>query len=452
MNKLEFNLKFDNRLLLSRRLLIFLFILVTGIFAPPSLYAHQQPTTIVLLDVSPDKVGMELQIPLSELELAFGHDVSQNSETLVERLEPQLKEYLLAHIHPLTSENQAWSVTVTKMKVEKAEQTRSGSYQEITVYLNLIPPAGRGTRKLTLNYDVIMHQVVSHKALVGIRNDWEAGKTGGQPVTIGIIEVDTETTQIFPLAINLPEGGSWEGLTGMVSLGMQYIREGTDHLLFLLMLLLPATLLVKNKSWGDFGGTKYSLQRLLQIITAFTFGHSITLLIGAFGLLKLPRQPVEALIAVSILVPAVHAVRPVFPGKEMYVAAGFGLVHGLAFAGVLANLNLGAGQMALSIFGFNLGIELMQLFIIALIVPWLILLSLTPFYKYVRIGGALFGTIAALAWILERISGSPNAIGTFIQNISQYAHLGILLLALVALAAFGWQYYKNKDYLVKIQH
>jgi uncharacterized protein (TIGR03437 family) len=91
------------------------------------------------------------------------------------------------------------------------------------------------------------------------------------------------------------------------------------------------------------------------------------------------------LIAFSILVSAVHALRPLFPGKEIYVAAGFGLVHGLAFATVLSCLQLNAGPMALSILGFNLGIELMQLFVIAVTMPWLVLLSLTPLYPRVRV-------------------------------------------------------------------
>lgn len=230
----------------------------------------------------------------------------------------------------------------------------------------------------------------------------------------------------------------------MVRLGMQHIHEGTDHLLFLLVLLLPATLLVNGKSWGDFGGTHYSIARLLKIVTAFTVGHSITLLVGALGWLHLPQQPVEILIAVSILISAVHAIRPVFPGKEMYVAAGFGLVHGLAFATVLSDLNLNAGAMALSILGFNIGIELMQLFVIALVVPWLILLSQTAFYKWIRIAGAVFAAVAAVAWIAERVSGNSNAIAGFIQNIAQYAHFGILMLALLAALAFGFQHFKNK--------
>lgn len=435
---------FKNRRFQGNRLFIFLTLTALIIFAAQSSLAHQQPTTIVLLDVAPDKVKMELQIPLSELELAFGNDVSENTDTLVERSGEELKDYLIAHIHPVTGKDQVWSAAVTDMKTEKAEQIQSGPYQEITVHLVLVPPAGVSTRRFTLNYDVIMHQVVTHKALVGLQSDWEGGKIGEQPMTQGVIKVDTASTLIYPLEINLENGSCWEGFKGMLGLGMQHIKEGTDHLLFLLVLLLPAALLLNGSRWGDFGGVRYSISRLLKIVTAFTAGHSITLLIGALGWLRLPGQPVEILIAVSILISAVHAVRPIFPGKEMYVAAGFGLVHGLAFAAVLSDLNLGAGPMALSILGFNIGIELMQIFVIAIIVPWLILLSLTPFYKSVRITGAVLACMASAVWITERISGSPNRIGGLLQNISQYAYAGILMLALIALLTFGFQYAKNK--------
>ncbi len=394
---------------------------------------------------------MELQIPLSELELAFGNNVTENTDTLVARLEPQLSTYLLAHIRPETADKKLWTVEVAGMKVGAAEQTQSGPYQEIVVHLNLIPPPNADPRKFVLNYDVVMHQVVTHVALVSIRSDWESGIVGENPVAAGAIMVDTATTQIFPLEINL-EKGSWrEGFRAMVSLGMQHIKEGTDHLLFLLALLLPAPLLVKNQRWAEFGGTKYSVKRLLKIVTAFTVGHSLTLLIGALGWVQLPQQPIEVLIAVSILVSAIHAVRPIFPGKEMYVAAGFGLVHGLAFATVLSNLNLGAGKLALSILGFNVGIELMQLFVIAIVVPWLIIASLTRFYKWIRIVGATLAAIAASAWIVERVSGATNILSDSIQKIAENAHLGIFALAIIALAAFGWQRITNKKHSVEVQ-
>lgn len=187
---------------------------------------------------------------------------------------------------------------------------------------------------------------------------------------------------------------------------------------------------------------------MLKIVTAFTIGHSITLLAGALGWVTLPGQPLEILIAISILVSAIHAMRPVFPGKETFIAAGFGLIHGLAFATVLANLELSAGKLALSILGFNTGIEIMQLFVIAMIIPWLILLSKTPAYKWVRITGAVFAAIAALAWIVERTSGKANVVTGFVETATQYGVWCIAVLAIVSVFVYITSLFSSKAQLV----
>lgn len=433
------------------RFLLFkgMILMVISFFCCPAVQAHQTPSTIVLLDVSPAKVAVELQLPLSELELAFGHDVFTNSDNLVLRLGPQIKEYLMAHIHARQAKDKPWLVEVNDMKVEQAEQLESGPpYKEMTVYLTLTPYPGASTRLFLLDYDVIMHQVINHAALVSIRNDWETGKADGQPAEAGAIHWDMKDNVIHPLEINLEKGSWWVGFKSMLSLGMQHIKEGTDHLLFLLALLLPAMLVVNRKNWSGFGGTRYSISRLLKIVTAFTVGHSVTLLIGALGWVRLPAQPVEILIAVSILISAIHAIYPIFPGREMYVAAGFGLIHGLAFASALANLHLSAGPMALSILGFNLGIECMQLFVVIIIMPWLVLLSQTTWYKYIRITGALLAGIAALAWISERTSGDANVISNTVVKLSSYTVWGITGLAIFSLAIYFLDKRKTRLYLI----
>lgn len=425
---------------------LFFFLTLVMCCTSQGISAHQTPSTIVLLDVNPKAVSVELQLPLGELELAFGHEITKDPEHLIEKFGSQLKEYLLAHIHPMTEKNKPWIVEVTNMIVGKAEQTGSGPYQEITVQLVLIPPTGESTRKFIFDYDVIMHQLVTHSALVSIRSDWELGQTNKEPVKAGVIRVDTQSSLIYPLEINLEKGSNWwTGFKGMFFLGMEHICEGTDHLLFLLVLLLPAPLVINRKQWGNFGGTKYSIMRLLKIVTAFTIGHSVTLLIGASGWVNLPVKPVEILIAVSILISAIHAIYPIFPNKEVYVAAGFGLVHGLAFATVLSVLNLDAGVMALSILSFNIGIEIMQLFVVILIIPWLILLSQTPVYKWVRVVWALLAGIASLAWISERVFEKPNKISILIQNNYGLAPWGIFMLALFSLTIFGGRYWIKRE-------
>lgn len=222
----------------------------------------------------------------------------------------------------------------------------------------------------------------------------------------------------------------------MVNLGVDHIREGTDHLLFLLALLLPAPLLVVNKQWKGFGGVKYSLLRIVKIVTAFTIGHSVTLLIGALGIFHFPGRSVEVLIALSIFISAIHALKPIFPGKEMYIAAGFGLIHGMAFAETLINLNLDGLRMALSILGFNLGIELMQLFVIAVTIPWLIILCKNNCYTRLRVAGAIFAAMASLAWMAERLSGRSNFITLFILQNTSGAKWLIAALAIAAAASY----------------
>lgn len=186
------------------------------------------------------------------------------------------------------------------------------------------------------------------------------------------------------------ESFAWSGLIGAFYLGVHHISEGTDHLLFLLTLLLPAPLLTLAGRWKGGATIRRSLIHILGIVTAFTLGHSLTLALSGFGLVRLPSQPVEVLIAVSILVSAVHAIRPLFPGRETIIAASFGLIHGLAFASALNELGLRGFYRLISVLGFNLGIEAMQLAVVTITFPALLLLSRTRFYSPFRIAGAGF--------------------------------------------------------------
>ncbi len=423
----------DCPIIMGRFFFLSIFLLAMEVM-PLNLHAHPSPNSLVFLDVSPRKVFIEIQLPLPELELSFGNDISKKPETLIERNGSRLREYLQAHIHAYATQGHPWLVEIIDMRMNKSKYPNTDVlYWEVIARVTLTPQPGEDTRKFMLDYDVIMHQVINHAALVSIRSDWETGSIENHSSDAAAIGWDIKDNVIYPLEIKLEKGSSWRGFKSLVSLGMKHIAEGTDHLLFLLALLLSAPLVVSGKTWGAFGGVRYSIVRLFKMVSAFTFGHSLTLLIGALGWFRLSGQPVEIMIAFSILVSAIHALRPIFPGRETYVAAGFGLIHGLAFADTLAALNLAPGQMALSILGFNIGIELMQLFVIALIVPWLILLSRSGSYNIVRIGGAIFAGIAALAWMTERIVERTNPITILVEGLVQYSPWVILSLAAASL-------------------
>ena len=204
------------------------------------------------------------------------------------------------------------------------------------------------------------------------------------------------------------EDGILSGFSGLVRLGMRHIAEGTDHLLFLFVLLLPAPLVASGGRWGGHAGLKRGTGRLVRIVTAFTMGHSLTLAAAATGWIKVPSALVEVLIAVSILVTAVHAFRPIFPGRETFVAGGFGLVHGLGFATMISGYGVDPLHTALTVLGFNIGIELMQLVVMSVTVPWLLILARTRAYGRLRVTGAVLCGAAAVGWLQRTYSGKVS--------------------------------------------
>jgi hypothetical protein len=178
-----------------------------------------------------------------------------------------------------------------------------------------------------------------------------------------------------------------------------------------------------------------SLLQIGKVVTAFTIGHSVTLAAGAMDVLHVPARPIEVLIAASILVSAAHALRPVFPGREAVIAGCFGLIHGMAFATTLAELGLGRSDRVSSVFAFNLGIEAMQLVVVAATLPSLILLSRTLLYPSIRIAGALFAGSAAAAWVVQRLWNVPNPADPFVIALAQHAAgiaAGLTLVGVVA--------------------
>ena len=127
------------------------------------------------------------------------------------------------------------------------------------------------------------------------------------------------------------------------------------------------------------------------------------------------------LIAVSILVSAIHALRPIFPGREAAIAAFFGLIHGLAFAATLSELGLGRWERVAGILAFNLGIETMQMIVVAVTMPSLLLMSRTRAYPVLRISGALFAGLVSVGWIAERLLGMHNSVDVVVGAVARHA-------------------------------
>jgi hypothetical protein len=222
--------------------------------------------------------------------------------------------------------------------------------------------------------------------------------------------------------------------SSLFHLGMRHIAEGTDHLLFLLTLLLPAPLLVSGRRWGPPAVARQSLLRILGIVTAFTIGHSLALTMAALGFVRFPDRPIEVLIAASIFVSAFHASRPIAPGKEALLSGFFGLIHGLAFAATLNRLGFDSSERVAGILAFNFGIETMQMLAVAVILPSLILMSRTRAYSFLRISGAVFAGVASLGWMVERLFDVNTPIDMVVNEFARHALWLAGILFLVSLA------------------
>ena len=176
-----------------------------------------------------------------------------------------------------------------------------------------------------------------------------------------------------------------------LKLGVEHILAGFDHLLFLAALVI---------------GVRKPVA-MLGIITCFTLGHSVTLALAAWDLVRISPRIVEPLIALSIIVVAVeNLVRKEAAADRYWMAGGFGLIHGFGFASVLSATGLGqsGAAMAVPLFSFNLGVELGQLAVMAVVVPLLFALRRWPAFER---KGATVLSVAVIAmssyWMWERV-------------------------------------------------
>jgi HupE / UreJ protein len=185
--------------------------------------------------------------------------------------------------------------------------------------------------------------------------------------------------------------------------GIQHIAAGLDHILFLLTLVLVAVFTRQDKRWLPQATGRAAVVEALRIVTAFTVSHSITLGLAATGWLTPPSRLVESVIALSVLLAATDNVRQIFFMPRWALAGLFGWFHGFGFATPLQDLGLQGTELLMPLFAFNLGVELGQLAIVALVLPVAIAWRRSPRYQRAWMPG-LSMAVAALAgvWLLER--------------------------------------------------
>ena len=357
--------------------------------------AHLTPNSETRLAFGRDHVMADIIIPQGEYAAATGNPTGNDRQS-----RQRAAAYLRDTIHVRASDGRDWQMSLQSL----AFQQIAGP-PDLHAIMRLSPPAGASVRQLRIDWDAVIAAQPNHFVLFVAAADFAGGKVDDRARILGALQGARRS-----LAIDRGDASLWNGFRAAVVLGMHHIAQGRDHLLFLITLLLPAPLLAVGGRWQGRRTPASAFRHLFAIVTAFTIGHSITLIMVAALGWRLAAPPVEIAIALTILIAAAHAWRPVFPGREPMVAGGFGLIHGLAFAGVVAGLGIDRTEKSLAILGFNIGIELVQIVVVAVVLPVFLLLARSPRAALWRTTGAAFAAIAAGAWLAERITGTANPI------------------------------------------
>jgi hypothetical protein len=197
---------------------------------------------------------------------------------------------------------------------------------------------------------------------------------------------------------------AWASFAHFVGQGIWHVLIGYDHIAFVLLLLLPSVMRPSNGRWQGAEGLGPVARDIVTIVTAFTVAHSITLALAITGVARLPTQPIELAIAASIAVAAAINLMPRLSRARLPLAFGFGLVHGFGFANALSDLDAQGSGLVPLLAGFNIGVEIAQLAIVALVLPVIYAARRTRWYAsgVLPLGSCALGA-AGVVWLIQRL-------------------------------------------------
>lgn len=386
-SKLPTNSTFSNSL--SSALLVFLVTIMTFAASTQQSWSHEIQPAIADLTFAPDYTTFELDIALN-LEAALTgigseHDDTDespnagqynalralSSDMFQARLSEQSNN-LLSQIS-IMADGVELEKTIESLKVPEIGDLSIARVSRLTITGTL--PEGAET--VTVSWDAALGAIV----LRGPLNENGEGYTGYLQ----------DGGQSDPISIRGPTSQStWDVIVDYTIIGFEHIiPKGLDHILFVIGLFLLST----------------HLAPLLWQVTTFTLAHTITLALGMLGLVTVPAQIVEPLIAASIVYICVENLFTDHLSKwRPFVIFGFGLLHGLGFASVLTEIGLSQTHFVTGLISFNVGVELGQLSVILLcfLAVGFWFRSKTWYRPAIVIPGSLIIAAIGAYWFLER--------------------------------------------------
>ena len=357
---------------------------MVALLAAPA-YAHKASDAYLTLERNGQALHGQWDIALRDLDNALGLDANGDGDITwgeVRARERAIATYAFTHLQ-VSSGGERCPLDQTGQLIDSHTD---GAYAVLT-FTGACPQAGP---TLALDYRLFEGLDPQHRGLLNFVEDGESRSV--------VFSADAPHRIVGGDA-----GGPLAQFATYLNEGVSHIWTGFDHILFLLSLLLPAVLVRRQRAWEPGTSFRSASVEVAKVVTAFTLAHSITLTLAALAIVVLPSRFVESGIALSVVLAALNNLFPVVANGRWIAAFGFGLLHGFGFAGALHDLGLPAGSLALSLFGFNLGVEAGQLAIVAVFLPVAFALRSTWAYRRVMFaGGSVVTASVAMLWLVER--------------------------------------------------
>jgi len=333
--------------------------------------ADAHPAPFSYLDLNIDSAGVSGTLVVHDLDAA--HDLGvTNPDTLLEpAVAARYRDQLVTLLSPrlsLTFGGRPVQITWGAIDVVPDRQSL-----RLAFTVSPLRPGHIGIHAYLFPYDLI------HQTFINIYEDTALTRQLILDATHQDAEYYSGSTQ-----------GRWAVVKTFVISGIEHILIGPDHLLFLVGLLL-------------LGG---SIRQLLLVVTAFTAAHSITLSLAATGVVIPPASIVEPAIALSVVyVGADNLLVGTGRDTRAWIAFAFGLIHGFGFANVLREMNLPNRALGWTLFGFNIGVEIGQLAVVAVVASALAWVRSRSRVAGARLAvvGSIVVMLAGAYWFLERV-------------------------------------------------
>jgi hypothetical protein len=345
-----------------------------ALIASASLYAHATSTTYLVATESSAEVALTWDLPVAELHWAL--DLDADGDGRIRWIEIETQRAAVESL-ALGQLNLAKQGAVCPVALQDLLLTSHAGEPYLSLALRArCADAG----PLAITAGLFLDASASRRTLIDVTT-----AAGHFTATLSSHEprwLEPEAPSALATVIDFIGQGTW------------HVWIGYDHLAFLVLLLLPS---VCRGQAGEVG------RDLLKIVTAFTLAHSLTLALAATATVHLPVRPVELAIAASIVAAAALNLFPAAARWRLPLAFGFGLVHGFGFANALAELGSQGSRLVPVLAGFNIGVELAQLGVVAMLLPLLLWLRNSPFYAARLVPAASMAMmLAGAAWLAAR--------------------------------------------------